>query len=43
MTSNILRISNVQARTGLPRTSIYRRIEDSGFPKPASLGGRAIG
>jgi prophage regulatory protein len=39
----ILRLPSVQARTGLSRSTIYLRISRNEFPKPISLGSRAIG
>ena len=39
----ILRLSDVQLRTGLSRSSIYKRISENRFPKQISLGGRAVG
>ena len=39
----ILRLPGVQARTGLSRSSIYLRISQGRFPKPISLGERAVG
>lgn len=44
MANEILRLPEVTAKTGLSRSSIYLRINnDSQFPKPVSLGARAIG
>jgi len=43
MTHNMLRLPAVKARTGLSRSTIYLRISDGSFPKPVSLGGRAVG
>lgn len=43
MTHNILRLPAVKARTGLSRSTIYRRISNGDFPRPVSLGGRAVG
>lgn len=43
MTHTILRLPAVKARTGLSRSSIYLRIARGDFPKPVSLGGRAVG
>lgn len=43
MAPSILRLPTVQARTGLSRSTIYLRISEGGFPKPVSLGGRAVG
>lgn len=39
----ILRRKQVQARTGLSRSTIYLRIAEGLFPKPISLGPRAVG
>jgi len=43
MTNMILRLPAVKARTGLSRSTIYLRVAEGKFPKPVSLGGRAIG
>ena len=43
MTHTILRLPAVKARTGLSRSTIYLRIAEGDFPKPISLGGRAVG
>ncbi len=43
MTTAILRLPTVKARTGLSRSTIYLRISEGRFPKPVSLGGRAVG
>lgn len=43
MTHNILRLPIVKARTGLSRSTIYLRISEGSFPRPVSLGGRAVG
>jgi len=40
---SILRLPNVKLRTGLSRSTIYLRISEGNFPKPVSLGGRAVG
>ena len=39
----ILRLPDVRARTGLSRSTIYKRVAKNQFPKPISLGGRAVG
>ncbi|MHA7881569.1 MAG: AlpA family transcriptional regulator [Saccharospirillum sp.] len=39
----ILRIKDVMSRTGLARSTIYKHIDLGTFPKPVSLGGRAVG
>ena len=41
--TRILRLSEVLARTGLARSTIYLRIAQGSFPKPISLGPRAVG
>ncbi len=43
MNTKILRLPEVKARTGLSRSTVYLRISNGIFPKPVSLGGRAIG
>ena len=43
MVTTILRLSKVKERTGLSRSTIYLRLSKDTFPKPISLGGRAIG
>ena len=43
MTTKILRLPALKARTGLSRSTIYLRISQRRFPKPISLGGRAVG
>jgi prophage regulatory protein len=43
MATTILRLPAVKARTGLSRSTIYLRISEDRFPKPVSLGGRAVG
>lgn len=40
---NILRIHGVKAKTGLSRATIYARVKANTFPRPVSLGGRAVG
>lgn len=39
----ILRRKQVEARTGLSRSTIYQRIKQGLFVKPVSLGARAVG
>jgi prophage regulatory protein len=39
----ILRLPAVKVRTGLSRSTIYLRVSEGTFPKPVSLGGRAVG
>lgn len=43
MVNAILRLPEVKARTGLSRSTIYLRINQENFPRPVSLGGRAVG
>jgi prophage regulatory protein len=43
MTTYILRLPAVKARTGLSRSTIYLRIAAGSFPQPVPLGGRAVG
>lgn len=43
MATAILRLPAVKARTGLSRSTIYLRISEGSFPKPISLGSRAVG
>lgn len=39
----ILRRKQVEARTGLSRSTIYDRIKAGTFPAPISLGAKAVG
>ena len=39
----ILRRKQVEARTGLSRSTIYLRVSEGTFPKPVNLGARAVG
>jgi prophage regulatory protein len=43
MTTRILRLPEVTARTGLGRSTLYARIQAGEFPPPVSLGARAVG
>jgi prophage regulatory protein len=43
MAKAILRLPVVKARSGLSRSTIYQRIAEGSFPKPISLGSRAVG
>ncbi len=43
MQTTILRLPAVKTRTGLSRSTLYLRISEGSFPKPVSLGGRAVG
>ncbi|HLQ12538.1 MAG TPA: AlpA family phage regulatory protein [Steroidobacteraceae bacterium] len=39
----ILRLPSVEAETGLSCATIYRRVAEGLWPKPVSLGARAVG
>ncbi len=39
----VLRRRTVEARTGLSRSTIYLRMAQGTFPKPISMGPRAVG
>ncbi len=39
----ILRRKQVEKRTGLSRSTIYLRLKEGTFPRPISLGARAVG
>ena len=43
MTSRILRLPEVKTLTGLQRSTIYKQVSEGKFPKPISLGDRAVG
>lgn len=43
MSNSILRLPQVKDRTGLSRSTIYLRMQEGAFPKPISLGARAVG
>ena len=43
MAHSILRLPAVKTRTGLSRSTIYLRVSQGTFPKPVSLGVRAVG
>ncbi|MCC6954292.1 MAG: AlpA family transcriptional regulator [Deltaproteobacteria bacterium] len=43
MTHVILRLPAVRVATGLSRSTIYARVAEGSFPKPISLGSRAVG
>jgi prophage regulatory protein len=43
MADSILRLPAVKTRTGLSRSTIYLRVSQGKFPRPVSLGGRAVG
>lgn len=39
----IMRLKEVMSNTGLGRSTIYKYITEGQFPKPVSLGDRAVG
>lgn len=39
----IIRLKEVKHATGLGRSTIYKYISEGSFPKPVSLGDRAVG
>jgi prophage regulatory protein len=43
MPIRILRRPDVEARTGLSRSTIYAMMSDGEFPQPVRLGKRAVG
>jgi prophage regulatory protein len=43
MTHTILRLPAIKTSTGLSRSTIYLRIAQGIFPRPVSLGARAVG
>ena len=43
MTHTILRLPQVKLRVGLSRSSIYLAVSQGKFPRPVSLGARAVG
>ena len=43
MVSSILRRPDVEAVTGLSRSTIYKWMDEGSFPKPVKLGPRAVG
>jgi prophage regulatory protein len=43
MPEKILRLPNVLDRTGLSRSTVYLRVTEGRFPRPMSLGARAVG
>ena len=42
MELSLLRLRQVQAATGLPRSTLYSYIAENNFPKPVQLGPRAV-
>jgi prophage regulatory protein len=43
MPEKILRLPNVLDRTGMSRSTVYLRVTEGMFPRPVSLGARAVG
>jgi prophage regulatory protein len=43
MVQTILRRSEVERATGLPRSTIYEMMDNGKFPKPVPLGARSVG
>jgi len=43
MPKKILRLPIVLDRTGLSRSTVYLRVSEGKFPRPVSLGARAVG
>jgi prophage regulatory protein len=43
MTDRILRRPDVEARTGLSRSTIYQLMSEGRFPRPIKLSKRAVG
>ncbi len=41
-TKRVLRRPEVEARTGLARSTLYQRIKDGRFPAPIRIGARAV-
>jgi prophage regulatory protein len=39
----VLRLPQVEAKTGLKHTSIYQKISEGSFPRPIPLGAKARG
>lgn len=40
MTDRFMRVREVSEKSGLSRTEIYRRVDESRFPKPVKLGAK---
>ncbi|WP_322003032.1 AlpA family transcriptional regulator [Marinobacter alexandrii] len=39
----VLRLAEVQEKTGLARSTLYKYVDAGTFPRPIYLGGRAVG
>ena len=42
MTDRLMRRAEVEERTGLARTTIYRKMREGSFPEPIQVGVRAV-
>ena len=42
LTDRLLRRADVEARVGLARTTIYRKMSDGSFPRPVRVGAHAV-
>ena len=42
MTDSLIRIKNVEAKTGLKKSMVYDLISKGEFPKPIKIGERAV-
>lgn len=42
MTNRLLRRQEVERRTGLATTTIYRKMREGSFPEPVKVGARAV-
>ena len=43
MSSKVLRLTDVCNRTGLSKSSVYKKMEEFDFPQSIALGARAVG
>ena len=43
MSSKVLRLTEVCDRTGLSKSSIYKKMQELNFPQSIALGARAVG
>ena len=41
-TDRLLRLGEVLTRTGLARSTVYRKMRDGSFPEPLKIGARAV-
>lgn len=42
VSERLLRLREVMSKTGLGKSTIYRKIESAGFPSPVSVGGQSV-